>query len=611
MGAPGTGVKPRTSWPAATLCLAACLLALLGKAAPAAAFHTPGTTETGITAGPDGNLWAAFRGEGAGLYKVSVSGQISQVGAGSPEGPLVTGSDGNLWTAVEKSAYGGVAGFPGIARIAPGGGEAFFPPPEGVVNSTRYETGGLSADPDGNIWFTSNSVNGENEQIRVSRITPTGQVTELPIPLSLAPGVTTQNELAPREIASGAGAAWLLSERGLTRVTPEGQMSFLPVPATVNGHVGLTFGPDGNLWATYATRTSTPSDPRTLEVRRITPEGAVTTFPSTYIGHEQAVGITSGPDGNLWVANGARILRITTAGVVTEFPSGLPGLPYGDGAEAITAGPDGNLWFTGRTAIGRITIIGSVTVFPLPGITQPPSGPIAQCVVPNLQHKTLAQAKKLLVRSHCALGKVSRPKKQTKKRRKHKLVVLSQKPVAKKTMAAGSTVSVKLGSAEAFQAQTASTPKTAFQCEKRFKAAAARSQCFNQLPGASCAHPLEVQKTYPNYRGDTKDFTVSLTQEPDGDETVLLSYKYAPKKNVAICPHGAVFKVSLLSQTEHCERTPKGEEVCSEEYDTKNIPEPATKAGGGFTYEMTGQPVKSWYLAVTGYFVHPPWLRHK
>jgi streptogramin lyase len=445
MGARETGVKRRTGWPAVALCLAVGLLALPGMAAPAAAFHTPGVPESGITAGPDGNLWAVFRYEGGGLFKVSVSGQISRVGKGSPEGPLTTGSDGNLWASVERSTDGGLAGFPGIARTTPGGEQAFFSPPEGVVNSSRYETGGMAAGPEGNVWFTSGSVNGEDEQIRVSRITPAGQVTEFPIPLSLA-GTTTQNDLAPGQIVSGAGALWLLSELGLTRVTPEGQMSFLPIPPATSTHAGLAYGPDGNLWATYVKRTSSPFDPKTLEVRRITPAGAVTIFPvpGTFVGRE-AASIASGPDGNLWIANGSRILRITPAGAVTEFPSGLPGAPSADAAEAITAGPDGNLWFTDGTAIGRITIGGSVTVFPLPGVAQPPSGPVAQCVVPNLQHKTLAQTKKLLIHAHCALGHVAKPKKQTKKRRKPKLVVVSQKPAAKTTMAPGSTVNVKLG----------------------------------------------------------------------------------------------------------------------------------------------------------------------
>src|SRR6266508_1365537 len=53
--------------------------------------------------------------------------------------------------------------------------------------------------------------------------------------------------------------------------------------------------------------------------------------------------IASGPDGNLWFTelDGNRIGRITTAGLITEFP--VPDPPI-----AIAAGPDGNLWFVGN-----------------------------------------------------------------------------------------------------------------------------------------------------------------------------------------------------------------------------------------------------------------------
>src|SRR5438046_681415 len=56
-------------------------------------------------------------------------------------------------------------------------------------------------------------------------------------------------------------------------------------------------------------------------------------------------GIAAGPDGNVWFteALGNRIGRITSAGVVTEFSTGI--FPNGYPA-AIAAGPDGNLWFT-------------------------------------------------------------------------------------------------------------------------------------------------------------------------------------------------------------------------------------------------------------------------
>src|SRR5258707_823744 len=73
------------------------------------------------------------------------------------------------------------------------------------------------------------------------------------------------------------------------------------------------------------------------------------------------VGITKGPDGNLWFieGNGLTIARMTPSGVVTgEFT--VPSLGIygnGSGANSIAAGTDGNLWFPEYFAnkIGRIT----------------------------------------------------------------------------------------------------------------------------------------------------------------------------------------------------------------------------------------------------------------
>ncbi len=81
-------------------------------------------------------------------------------------------------------------------------------------------------------------------------------------------------------------------------------------------------------------------------------------------------GITAGPDGNLWFTEGfgvpagspelarAAIGRITLEGAITEFP-----LPQADSAPVgITAGPDGNLWFTESFSnkIGRVEILQSL-----------------------------------------------------------------------------------------------------------------------------------------------------------------------------------------------------------------------------------------------------------
>jgi pimeloyl-ACP methyl ester carboxylesterase len=207
---------------------ATALVAALLLAAPATA-RLPDSANSGIISGPDGNLWAAFLYQHA-LYRISVSGQITPLSTGTTEGPLAAGADGNLWAEVETK---------GVVRMSPPGQETFFAPPPGVAYD---EPGEMAAAPDGNVWFTNGSAIGSPEQSRVSRITPSGQVTEFPIPLSLVPGATHQFELAPREIAVGGGVLWLLSERGLLRVTPAGQMSFLPVPQTGGRHEGLAYG---------------------------------------------------------------------------------------------------------------------------------------------------------------------------------------------------------------------------------------------------------------------------------------------------------------------------------------------------------------------------------
>ena len=84
------------------------------------------------------------------------------------------------------------------------------------------------------------------------------------------------------------------------------------------------------------------------------------------------VGITLGPDGNLWFTENAGIGRITPGGRITTFPAPdmvriVPAAPMGGEClycyERIVAGTDGNLYFTQRHAIGRISVSGALTEF--------------------------------------------------------------------------------------------------------------------------------------------------------------------------------------------------------------------------------------------------------
>jgi streptogramin lyase len=218
---------------------------------------------------------------------------------------------------------------------------------------------GIVSGPDGNLWFT------ELYTDRIGRITPSGQVTEFPVP-------TPQSQ--PKSIAVGSdGNLWFTEQAAdrIGRITTSGEITEFPlptssvefspsVPDSFSGPTSIAAGPDGNLWFT---------EQAADRIGRITTSGEITEFalsasPQT---------IAKGPDGRLWftesvgLAGEVRIGRIASDGRITEFRPG--GVRPGD----ITAGPDGNLWFSERSdagiaQIGRITPKGQATLFSLPSI---------------------------------------------------------------------------------------------------------------------------------------------------------------------------------------------------------------------------------------------------
>jgi streptogramin lyase len=250
--------------------------------------------------------------------------------AGGPNG-ITAGPDGNLWFTEVNSAK--------IGRITPTGAITEFPVP--ISSSAPY---GITRGPDGNLWFTELGGN------KIGRITPTGALTEFAVPTA---------DSRPNQITAGPdGNLWFTELNGnkVGRITPAGTITEFAVPTTNSGLNGITAGPDGNLWFTEV---------NTNKVGKITSAGAVTEFtvPTASSGSYR---ITAGPDGNLWFTEyaGNKVGRITPAGAITEFPVPTAGSsPYG-----ITAGPDGNLWFTEAVGnkLGRIAPAGAITEFAVP-----------------------------------------------------------------------------------------------------------------------------------------------------------------------------------------------------------------------------------------------------
>jgi streptogramin lyase len=274
---------------------------------------------------------------------------------------ITAGPDGNVWfTDTNASAIG---------TITPSGRFTEFVQDHTYPNV--YFVQGIVTGADGNLWFGGLlDANGP----KIGRITPDGTVTPFPIPFfDLASG-DTQEETIHALTAGPDGNVWYNEDvypghQAVGQVTPDGQATALYLSSSGNdfGTDGITTGPDGNVWFITGGRN---------ELGRITPDGQTTRFrtPSSVDGFAPRSTLTVGPDGNLWATGvqadphtghdiSASIDRITLDGQFTEFPLPLANLPA-----AITAGPDGNLWFTepGANQIGMITPDGQLTEYHVP-----------------------------------------------------------------------------------------------------------------------------------------------------------------------------------------------------------------------------------------------------
>jgi virginiamycin B lyase len=161
------------------------------------------------------------------------------------------------------------------------------------------EIGGLAAGPDGNIWFT------EPLQSQIVRMTPSGQMTEFPVPAA-----------APYQIVVGPdGALWFIAASGprLGRISSQGAVTFYSLPEDRHSGIGgLAVGADGNLWYTDG-----------QHVGRVTPAGVATIFrfPADFPSVEGfPTPLIEGPDGNLWALDliPGTLWRITPSGSIMQ-----------------------------------------------------------------------------------------------------------------------------------------------------------------------------------------------------------------------------------------------------------------------------------------------------
>jgi streptogramin lyase len=207
----------------------------------------------GITAGPGGAIWATATNKVVKMPPAdpSTGTDFTDNNIGS-QSEITVGPDGNLWAGDATN---------GVVKIPPGNpgpGDTDFP---GVLAGQAL---GITAGGDGNVWVCDNTNDPNTSQI--VRISTTGTVVGTPTPAG--------NSLQQCEIAAGPLGQVTFTEpigggvpERVGRVDYSGNVQFTDMPGGVGDPVGITFGNDGAYWIANFGADA---------VRRMTPAGDVT-----------------------------------------------------------------------------------------------------------------------------------------------------------------------------------------------------------------------------------------------------------------------------------------------------------------------------------------------
>lgn len=189
-----------------------------------------------IAEGPDGNIWFA-----------GVAGQIGRI---TPDGSVTTfsfpravitgmtaGPDGNLW--VLASDYPGLDVNGAVVRVTPDGEATDFPLPD----QNDQALGGITAGSDGNVWFTVGN--------KLGQITPDGTITKIPVPSG---GFFAQ----PGDLTTGAdGNLWFTAGNQIGQFVLDG-IATVPTALRFSAPVTATAGRPVTLTATVTSATGVP-----------------------------------------------------------------------------------------------------------------------------------------------------------------------------------------------------------------------------------------------------------------------------------------------------------------------------------------------------------------
>jgi virginiamycin B lyase len=256
----------------------------LGGVATAFTVPITGASVHALALGPQNTVWFTdFNSDHVG--KVTTTGTFKLYATSDSQtlsNQMVLGSDGRFYFATDND---------GIGRTTATGRTSFI-----KLSNSSYQATAITNGPAGEVWFAE--WNGPN----VGYVTTTSPATE-------------------KEFNAGFGSN--------------------------SNTFGIAYGSDGRIWF---------CDPQNLRIGAIHTNGTGLTFYSTGL-TGPADSIVAGPDGKLCFGEFSNAVgRITTAGAITEIP-----LPTSEGTFpvlGITVGPDKNIWFTNNAhaQVGRLLL---------------------------------------------------------------------------------------------------------------------------------------------------------------------------------------------------------------------------------------------------------------
>ncbi len=329
---------------------------------------------------------------------------------------LAVASDGMIYVADQYNFS--------IRKITPAGvvttwaGSPTTPgPADGTGTAAQFTYPcGITIASDGTVYVA------DTYNFKIRKITPAGVVTTLAgsEAWGTADGTGTAAQFHyPIGIAVAADGMVYVSENGsskIRKITPEGVVTTFAgngasgytdgtgTAAQFNYPYALAIAPDGTLYV---------ADTGNNRIRKITQGGVVTTFAGdgtagsadgtgTAAQLNQPQGLTVGPDGNIYVSdsNNSKIRKITPEGVVTTFAgSGISGYADGTastaqfgGPRGIGVAPDGTVYVVDGIRIRKIE--NTPEVQPVPTITSfaPISGNVGTVVtIEGTNFNTAAQ----------------------------------------------------------------------------------------------------------------------------------------------------------------------------------------------------------------------------